>query len=130
MKIGEITQRILELIPVPGHTHGSICILDKERRWLYTGDTCCAANVLLNLDYATDIETYRNSIQQLKQVDFELSWPAHHKTPVKPDILCEFEDAADILLEGKEKGKTIDFGGEFGQALLFSWKRIGIVYKE
>lgn len=126
----DLGDRILKLIPTPGHTIGTICLLDVEKKRMYTGDTCCEANVLLNLDYATDIQTYRNSILRLKQENFTITWPAHHKTPVMPDILDEFEEAATLLLEGKAKGETIDLGGEFGQAMLFSWKRVGIVYKE
>lgn len=36
----------IEVIATPGHSLGCVCFLDKERRWLFAGDSCCKAHML------------------------------------------------------------------------------------
>ena len=79
--------RTLEVIHAPGHSVGSICILDVEHQWLFTGDTCCKADVLLNLDYSTTVEEYADTIRHLQKYRprFVTTWPGHHSVPVEPE---------------------------------------------
>ncbi len=120
--------RTLEVIPVPGHTRGCVAILDTERRWLYTGDTCCKAAVLLNFDHSADLATFRNSIVTIleKQDRYDTTWPSHHAKPVGKEIPEQFLEAADLLLEGKAQGTEIPH--PFGAAHMFPHKDICIMY--
>lgn len=94
--------RTLEVIHVPGHSQGSVCLLDRARRWLFTGDTCCKADVLLCLEYSGTASQYAVSIEKLQGLRdaFDLTWPSHHAVPVEPEILDQFAQAARQLLDG------------------------------
>lgn len=121
--------RKLQVILTPGHTEGAVCVLDVNRKWLFTGDTCCQASVLLSLEYATTVETYRSSIEKLleRKEEYILTWPAHHVKPVEPEIIGQFKEACDLLLEHQEEGirqETI-----LGESYLYSYKNIAIEYR-
>ena len=94
--------RTIRAIATPGHTMGSICLLDTQRRWLYTGDTVCAGGVLLHFDHSAGVETYLASIRRLMQqsVSFDLMWPAHSTLPLKPGKLEEYAACAEAILAG------------------------------
>lgn len=94
--------RTIRAIATPGHTMGSICLLDTERRWLYTGDTVCAGGVLLHFDHSAGVATYLESIRRLMQMSesFDLMWPAHHILPLKTEKLEEYVACAETILAG------------------------------
>lgn len=124
----ELGKRTVEVIPTPGHSVGSVCFLDKERRWLFTGDTCCKAHVLLQMEYASSISTYRESIQCLwdRRQEYDITWPGHHDKPVKKQIIKDFLEAADGILNGTMEGKYTEL--PMGKARLLEYREIGIEY--
>lgn len=126
----ELGDRLLRIIHVPGHSYGSICILDEKNRWLFTGDTCCKANVLLELDFCASVKAYSESIEKLLQMKkaYTVTWPAHHEKPVSTQILEQFHDAAKGILSGEYQGVREETFGE--HARILEWKDIGIVYLE
>lgn len=120
--------RTLQVLHTPGHSLGSVCLLDVERRWLFTGDTCCQANVLLNLDFCTTVEQYAATVRRLQAArpQFNLTWPAHHTVPVAPNILDQFEAAAFRICGGQATGEPMQT--VFGPCLCYKWQDIGIMY--
>ncbi len=119
--------RELRVIHTPGHSPGCICLLDPRRRWLFTGDTCCKADVLLNCAGSTSPEVYAQSIAKLQALrpSFDVTWPGHHAVPVTPDILDQFTEGMRRLLSG-EKGIVTDTNhGPAGKLL---YQDIGIIY--
>lgn len=120
--------RTLEVFPTPGHTRGCIAVLDVERRWLFTGDTCCKAAVLLNFDHSADLATYRGSVAAIldKQPRYDTTWPSHHAKPVGAEIPGQFLTACDLLLEGKAQGTEVPH--PFGTARMFAYGDIMIMY--
>lgn len=121
--------RTLEVIHVPGHSQGSICLLDRQRRWLFTGDTCCKADVLLCLEYSGTVTQYAASVEKLQGLRnaFDVTWPSHHTVPVEPDILDAFAQAARRLLSG-EAGTPYET--PFGTFRRLAQDHVGIVYTE
>ena len=81
----DLGNRTLEIIETPGHSPGSVSILDREHRWLFTGDTCCQADVLLQIEYSQSPEVYLKSINKLieRESQYDKTWPGHHKWPVE-----------------------------------------------
>lgn len=120
--------RDLELIPTPGHTPGAIALLDPDRRWIFTGDTCCRADVLLNMEGATTVETYAESIALLQRYRprFDLVWPSHHSVPLTPDILDLFQQAAQQICCGTAQGDQIQT--PVGEALALQNGPVRVVY--
>lgn len=120
--------RTLEIIEAPGHSLGSVCILDRERKWLFTGDTCCKAHVLLHMEYCATPQVYLGSIRKLlgREQEYDLIWPAHHIRPVGKEVLYQFEIAAAGLVDGRLQGEDYAVGGENAKLLMYG--DIGIIY--
>ena len=120
--------RILSVIHTPGHTYGSICILDSAKKWLFTGDTCCKGSILLALDYSAPLETYHASVKKLlkRKEEYITTWPGHHAYPVNTQVIEQFEEAATLLLEGKAEGEKTKT--PLGEANVFLYKDIIVSY--
>lgn len=99
--------RELRVIHTPGHTPGSICVLDVEHRWLFTGDTVCDEGVLLHFDHSCGIAVFRESIEKLKSMSeaWDKMWPCHHLKPLDNSFLDAYLACADELLaQGRPDG--------------------------
>lgn len=122
--------RTLEVIEAPGHSLGSLCLLDVERRRLFTADTCCKADVLLCLEYCGTVSQYAATIRKLQGLRdrFDITWPSHHAVPVDNSILDQFAHAADLLLRGEDLGQP--YPTPFGTFTRLAYGDIGIVYKD
>lgn len=122
--------RDLLVIHTPGHSVGSVSYLDSGNRMLFSGDTCCLGDVLLNLEYSTSVHVYRDSIKRLKQIgtSFDTLWPSHHTYPLRADILDQYDAAASLLLNQEAEGNSVD--GPEGPCKYLAYQDIGIFYKE
>jgi hydroxyacylglutathione hydrolase len=90
----------LEVIAVPGHTPGSICLLDAQEKLLFGGDT---ANTETWAQISNvPLETYKKSMERLlKWKDqYDLLLPGHNNVlPVS--YITELIACADEILAGK-----------------------------
>ncbi|MCK5039485.1 MAG: MBL fold metallo-hydrolase [Candidatus Aenigmarchaeota archaeon] len=69
----------LYVIETPGHTHGGICLYDKRRKTLFTGDTLFD-NTYGRVDLpGGDKEEMKNSLKKLEKIDFGIVYPGHGK---------------------------------------------------
>lgn len=57
---------VLEVISLKGHTQGSIGLLDRKRRVLFSGDGC-NPHIWLQLEDSTSVAAYRDLLRTLKQ---------------------------------------------------------------
>ncbi|MCG7854030.1 MAG: MBL fold metallo-hydrolase [Methanosarcinaceae archaeon] len=121
--------RTLEVICSPGHTPGSVCLLDIERRQLFSGDTVCDEGVLLHLDHSNSVETFKESILRLKAASerFGPIWPAHHALPLDHSWLDEYITCADQIIAGT--AETVQTSSAIGSGLSTKFGRIGLVYR-
>ena len=121
--------RSLEVIATPGHTPGSICLLDIERRQLFTGDTVCAEGVLLMLDHSCPLETFKTSILRLKAIStrFNTSWPAHHELPLDKSWMDEYIACADQIMAGSASATSVS--SPVGNGKMAKYGRISIAYR-
>jgi hydroxyacylglutathione hydrolase len=90
----------LEVISVPGHTPGSICLLDAQDKLLFGGDT---ANKETWAQISNvPLETYKKSMERLLkwQDQYDLVLPGHNDVlPVS--YITELIACADEILSGK-----------------------------
>jgi glyoxylase-like metal-dependent hydrolase (beta-lactamase superfamily II) len=105
--------RKLEVVEVPGHTKGSICLLDSRHRILFTGDNDNSL-VWLFLKECTPLEIYLQTLEKLNQRagEFETILPGHgiplDKTFIGDQISC-----ARKILNGTCPGKPYkSFAGD------------------
>ena len=105
--------RVLEVIHLPGHTAGSIGLLLREERIIWVGD---AANdfVWLFLPEAQPLSVYRNTLQKLRELDFDWMLQSHCPEPLPKDRLRWYADLADNINypEGQIVPPPIETGKE------------------
>lgn len=104
--------RIIRLYEIPGHTPGSIALLDVKYHRLYTGDMFCSGGVLLQLPESTDVETYLQSVRYTRQIcqenGVEEIFPSHPECPLAASVLDDFEAAALRYLHHERSEKEIE----------------------
>jgi len=125
----DMGERTIQVIATPGHTPGSVCLLDCERRQLFSGDTICAEGVLLQLDHSCPVETFKTSVLGLKSASdkYDLIWPAHHQLPLDHSWLDEYITCADQIIAGT--AETVQTSSAIGSGLITKFGRIGLVYR-
>ena len=93
----------LEVIWIPGHTPGSIALLDRKHHFLISGDTVQNGCIFMHGD-GRDLQTFRNSIAKLTQMWqeglFDTVYPAHGDAVVKAQILADHLALAEDVLGG------------------------------
>lgn len=98
--------RTLEVIHTPGHSPGSICLLDRENRILFTGDVFFPGPLYA---YSEDvhIEDYIASIDKLKNrlVEYDYLCSGHNDPWVKSEVIPRVADAFQTILAGKGEYK-------------------------
>ncbi len=76
--------RYLEVIHIPGHTPGSVALLDREARLLFAGDTVSTAPIFMCLE-ETDFDAYISSLIKLNDLsDYYDYVCCDHGEPVVP----------------------------------------------
>jgi len=73
--LGEIK---LEVIHTPGHTPGSVCYYERDKKWLFSGDTVFAYGAFGRIDLpgGNKLELIK-SLEMLIQLDVENLYPGH-----------------------------------------------------
>lgn len=104
--------RTLKIIDIPGHTPGSIAILDEKKRVLIGGDTIQDGNIFMFGKFR-NIEKYIDSMKKLAEWDgtYDEIYPMHGTFPVKPDIVGKLLEGAEQILSGDAKGEAADMWG-------------------
>ncbi|WP_053957191.1 MBL fold metallo-hydrolase [Inediibacterium massiliense] len=85
--------RELEVIHLPGHTNGSIALLDRRNKVLFSGDSI-SSHVLMFLEESTSISTYIKSLKKLNQLDFDKIIASHFIEPYNKDIINKLINCA------------------------------------
>ena len=67
----------LEVIHTPGHTKGSVCLLDKSKKLLFSGDTIFKDGVGRFDLPSGNREDLESSVNMLKSFEFETLLPGH-----------------------------------------------------
>ncbi len=105
----DLGERSLEVIALPGHSPGSICLLDRSTRSLFTGDSLHAGTIWLHLDESLPLREFQSSLRRLQAMsgEFDSLWPAHGSlegVPLPACLLDEMIDGIGEILAGKVTG--------------------------
>ena len=68
----------LEVIHTPGHSPGSICLYERNKKWLFSGDTVFAYGSFGRVDLpGGSARELINSIEKLSELDVRNLYPGH-----------------------------------------------------
>lgn len=98
--------RSVEVIPMPGHTPGSIGLLCREERLLLAGDGI-SPQMCIFFPESLSPEEYRAMLRGLEAVPFDTFLCAHFDIEFRRDILEKFDRCVDII--GKKRGIDYTF---------------------
>ena len=105
--------RTLEIIHLPGHTPGSITVLDWENRCLIGGDPIQEDGNIYMFGDHRNMDAYIAELERLlERGDFDFIYPSHAKEKVSRDVIPELIDGAKDILAGKIPGKEIEVHGK------------------
>lgn len=108
--------RELQIIPTPGHTKDSICILDKEANALFTGDTIVGEPSAI----VDDMESYMRSLELLLELAPDTILPGHGK----PDFNGPAKIDAYIKRTKRREDMIVKFIKRGSCSLDILWKRM------
>jgi len=98
----DIGSYCFEIIHIPGHTPGSIALLEREKRFIITGDTVANVPVYM-FNSGRNLPAYLASIKKLKEMQhlFSEIWPSHGKRPLPTAVLKELCTLAGEITTGR-----------------------------
>jgi len=137
MEVGQVFDlggRKLEVVDLSGHTEGSVGLLDRKDRVLYTGDGL-NVHLWMQLDHSLSIAHLQKTLLALKENygdAFDSILHGHAKDYRGKDVLDMVLTACDELLGGKREKDTVYkyFGGECMQHPLSDVPGECVVYNE
>ena len=128
--IFDLGNRKLRVIECPGHTAGSICLLDTMDEILFSGDSLLSKPVLMNLETSLGLKTYLKSIEYVNTFadDFNIILSGHDEKPVDPIVIEELIRGVSDIIHGKIEGKIKKT--RFGNALEYKFEHTAINYNK
>jgi glyoxylase-like metal-dependent hydrolase (beta-lactamase superfamily II) len=106
----DIGGRELEVILIPGHTQGSIALLDRANRVLVGGDSVQPGPIFM-FGTGRDIRAFIASMEKLDAIrsEFDDVYAGHGEFPVSSGVLPGLIAGAKELLAGKLEGRDPPF---------------------
>lgn len=83
--------RTLDVIHFPGHTDGSILLLDHTTRTLLSGDTI-ARRLLYGMHSFVPLENFCRKLKELEARDFDVIYSAHDRSPLPKAHIGHMQD--------------------------------------
>jgi glyoxylase-like metal-dependent hydrolase (beta-lactamase superfamily II) len=106
----DIGGRKFEVILIPGHTPGSIALLDRENKILVSGDSVSATPVFM-FGKVRNIRAFIASLEKLLTFGdaFDTVYPSHGPFPVSTDLIGSAIAGAKKVLAGEVEGQDPPF---------------------
>ena len=108
----DLGDRPLRIIDNPGHTRGSIAVLDEKNRVLIGGDAIQDGTIYMFRAHR-NMQNYIKSLQHLLTYwdQFDVVYPSHGTFPVYPDLILKLIEGAQEILDGKAQGEDVEVHG-------------------
>ena len=101
--------RALEVVHLPGHTPGSITLLDRNSRCLIGGDPIQADGDIFMFGPQRDFSAYIAGLRRLeKRTDFDCVYPSHAAEKVSRDVIPALLAGAERILAGEIPGEEAE----------------------
>ncbi len=112
----ELGDRTLEVIDLPGHTPGSIALLDRKYKTLISGDPIQRNGNVFMFGEQRNLCAYVSSLQRLekRKDEFAEIWPSHADLPLHADSIMKCCRDVEDIIEGKLGYELVD---KFGNTI-------------
>ena len=105
--------RELEIVHLPGHTPGSVTVLDRRNRCLIGGDPIQEDGEIYMFGPQREMAAYIASLKRVsRRTDFDLIYPSHAKERVGRAAIAALIDGAGRILSGEIVGKRTERYGK------------------
>lgn len=123
----DLGDRPLKIIDIPGHTPGSIAILDEKNRVLVSGDTIQNSDIFM-FGELRNIDDYIRSLEQMSEYEgtYDTIYPMHGTFPVTPDLIPKLIEGAKEVKAGTAEGMEVDLYGN--KVNLYKFDYAGFFY--
>ena len=113
----DLGNRRLRIIHLPGHTPGSVAVLDVSRRVLISGDPIQEHGRIFMFGQHRNMHDYIESLERLDTMtsDFDEIWPSHSDIPVYPGCIRKLYEGAKKILDHEVPGKRVE---RFGMSIV------------
>lgn len=122
----DLGDRPLKIIDIPGHTPGSIGIVDMNNRILIGGDSVQDGDIFM-FGPMRNINKYIQSMKHLLdyQNNFDVIYPSHGSFPVQKNLIEKLIEGAENIINKNAKGNLIDMHGN--KVMLFKFDFAGFL---
>ncbi|MBQ0072180.1 MAG: MBL fold metallo-hydrolase, partial [Spirochaetales bacterium] len=109
----DLGDRELEIIAIPGHTPGSIAVLDRSRGVMYSGDSIQSGQIFM-FGVQREIHAYIHSLKKLDKYRerYDIIYPCHGRFPVSPSLIPQLIQAAETVMKKAAEGKEMTLFGD------------------
>ncbi|WP_041138295.1 MBL fold metallo-hydrolase [Beduini massiliensis] len=92
-----------KIIEIPGHTYGSIALLELQHHWLIVGDTVQKDGPIYMFGEHRNLDQYIESLKKLANMKEQIRTilPSHHDCPISPDYIDYCLEDAKRLKDGQ-----------------------------
>ncbi len=109
----DLGNRRLEIVHIPGHTPGSITILDRDNRCLIGGDPIQCNGQIYMFGIHRDFHSYIKSLERImSRNDYDCIYPSHADHCVEKELIPELIAGAEAVLSGHASGEHIKVHGK------------------
>ena len=123
--------RELLIVDIPGHTPGSIGIIDKNNRVFISGDSVQNSNIFM-FGQGRNLNQYIESLKHLSKYEdqFDDIYPMHGTFPVHKDLIPKLIQGAQAILDGKaqEYAQPVNMFGN--EVTLYKFDYAGFLYQK
>ena len=122
----DLGDRPLEIIDLPGHTKGSIAILDVNNRVLIGGDSIQDGRIFM-FGEQRNLTDYIASLEKLSAYEgrFDEVYASHGTVSLKPDMIPKLIAGAKQVFSGEATGEEMDMFGN--TVMLYQFEYAGFL---
>ncbi len=125
--------RVVRFLMTPGHTPGSICLLDENTKTLFTGDTYVPhaywGPMWLHISHSTRLPVYLESLRHMAASGARRMLSGHGEHGfIDAGVLTPYIAMVEAIASGEKKGEPLETF--IGQGLFLSCGDSSIVYAE
>lgn len=115
---------VLEVIHTPGHTPGSICLLDRQHQLFFSGDTVSYGPVYM-FGKQRNMDQYIQSLHKLNDLldDDIIIYPCHNTCPITKPVISQLLTCIDKIHDHSVVGKP----WHRNDVLLYEYDQCGIL---